>query len=45
MAIPTEPIGSIPRPAQLISAGQDLATERISAEEYAGLIAAARSGI
>src|SRR5262249_37258877 len=41
MAIPTEPIGSIPRPAQLISAGQDLATERISAEEYAGLADAA----
>ena len=25
MAIPTEPIGSIPRPGQLIGAGQDLA--------------------
>jgi 5-methyltetrahydropteroyltriglutamate--homocysteine methyltransferase len=25
MAIPTEPIGSIPRPAQLMEAGNDLA--------------------
>jgi hypothetical protein len=31
MAIPTEPIGSIPRPAQLIGAGQDLAAGRITA--------------
>jgi 5-methyltetrahydropteroyltriglutamate--homocysteine methyltransferase len=37
MAIPTEPIGSIPRPAQLIRAGQDLAAGRITAGDYARL--------
>ena len=37
MAMPTEPIGSIPRPAQLIGAGQDLAAGRITAGDYAQL--------
>ncbi len=37
MAIPTEPIGSIPRPARLIDAGRDLAAGRISADDYAQL--------
>jgi methionine synthase II (cobalamin-independent) len=41
MAIPTEPIGSIPRPAQLISAGQELAAGRITAQAYAELAEAA----
>ncbi len=41
MAIPTEPIGSIPRSAQLIGAGQDLATDRITAGDYARLADAA----
>ena len=41
MAIPTEPIGSIPRPAQLIDAGRDLAAGRITADEYAQLADAA----
>ena len=41
MAIPTEPIGSIPRPAQLIQAGNDLAAGRITAEDYARLAGAA----
>jgi 5-methyltetrahydropteroyltriglutamate--homocysteine methyltransferase len=41
MAIPTEPIGSIPRPAQLIEAGHDLAAGRITAEDYARLAEAA----
>ena len=41
MAIPTEPIGSIPRPAQLIGAGQDLAAGRITAQAYAELAEAA----
>ena len=41
MAIPTEPIGSIPRPAQLIGAGQDLAAGRITVEAYAELAEAA----
>ena len=41
MAIPTEPIGSIPRPAQLIGAGQDLAAGRITAGDYARLAEAA----
>ena len=41
MAIPTEPIGSIPRPPQLIEAGRDLAAGRITAEAYAELADAA----
>jgi 5-methyltetrahydropteroyltriglutamate--homocysteine methyltransferase len=41
MAIPTEPIGSIPRPAQLIQAGHDLAAGRITAADYARLADAA----
>ena len=41
MAIPTEPIGSIPRPAQLIEAGDDLAVGRIAAGDYARLAEAA----
>jgi 5-methyltetrahydropteroyltriglutamate--homocysteine methyltransferase len=41
MTIPTEPIGSIPRPAQLIAAGQDLAAGRISAQAYGELAEAA----
>jgi 5-methyltetrahydropteroyltriglutamate--homocysteine methyltransferase len=41
MAIPTEPIGSIPRPAQLIQAGYDLAAGEITAEDYARLADAA----
>lgn len=41
MAIPTEPIGSIPRPAQLTAAGQDLATGRITAQAYSELAEAA----
>src|SRR5215831_5175137 len=41
MAIPTEPIGSIPRPLQLIEAGRDLAAGQITPEEYARLADAA----
>jgi 5-methyltetrahydropteroyltriglutamate--homocysteine methyltransferase len=41
MAIPTEPIGSIPRPAQLIGAGQDLAAGQITDRDYARLADAA----
>src|SRR6266849_4087521 len=41
MTIPTEPIGSIPRPVQLIDAGQDLAAGQISASDYARLADAA----
>ena len=41
MAIPTEPIGSIPRPAPLIEAGHDLAAGRITAGDYARLAEAA----
>ena len=37
MAIPTEPIGSIPRPSWLIEAGGDLAVGRITAQAYAEL--------
>jgi 5-methyltetrahydropteroyltriglutamate--homocysteine methyltransferase len=37
MAIPTEPIGSIPRPAQLIEAADDLAAGRITTADYARL--------
>jgi len=38
MAIPTEPIGSIPRPPWLIEAGRDLAAGRITADAYAELV-------
>jgi 5-methyltetrahydropteroyltriglutamate--homocysteine methyltransferase len=41
MAIPTEPIGSIPRPAQLINAGRDMAAGQITAGDYARLADAA----
>jgi 5-methyltetrahydropteroyltriglutamate--homocysteine methyltransferase len=41
MGIPTEPIGSIPRPAQLIEAGHELAAGRITAGDYARLAEAA----
>jgi 5-methyltetrahydropteroyltriglutamate--homocysteine methyltransferase len=41
MAIPTEPIGSIPRAPRLIEAGQDLAAGRISAGDYARIADAA----
>jgi 5-methyltetrahydropteroyltriglutamate--homocysteine methyltransferase len=34
MSITTEPVGSIPRPAELIEAGRDLAAGRISAANY-----------
>lgn len=34
MTIPTEPIGSIPRPAWLIEAGRDLVAGRIAADAY-----------
>jgi 5-methyltetrahydropteroyltriglutamate--homocysteine methyltransferase len=37
MAIPTEPIGSIPRPAELIDAGAELAAGRITGQAYAVL--------
>jgi methionine synthase II (cobalamin-independent) len=37
MAIPTEPIGSIPRPQYLIDAGRELAIGKITAEQYAEL--------
>ena len=37
MRIPTEPIGSIPRPQKLIEAGQDLAAGRIMPQAYAAL--------
>jgi methionine synthase II (cobalamin-independent) len=37
MAIPTEPIGSIPRPAWLVRAGRDLAAGRITTDAYARL--------
>ena len=37
MAIPTEPIGSIPRPRWLIEAGGDLAAGRITAQAYGEL--------
>ena len=37
MAIPTEPIGSIPRPPSLIEAGGDLAAGRITAQAYGEL--------
>lgn len=38
MPIPTEPIGSIPRPPELIQAGRELAAGRIPAQEYAELV-------
>ena len=41
MAIPTEPIGSIPRSAQLIEAGQNAAAGRITTDDYARLADAA----
>jgi 5-methyltetrahydropteroyltriglutamate--homocysteine methyltransferase len=41
MAIPTEPIGSIPRPAQLIEAGHELVAGRITAGDNARLAEAA----
>jgi 5-methyltetrahydropteroyltriglutamate--homocysteine methyltransferase len=41
MTIPTEPIGSIPRPARLIGAGRDLAAGRLTAGDYARLAEAA----
>jgi len=34
LAIPTEPIGSIPRPSRLSEAGRDLAAGRITASDY-----------
>ena len=34
MPIPTEPVGSLPRPADLIEAGQDLAAGRITRQAY-----------
>jgi methionine synthase II (cobalamin-independent) len=34
MPIPTEPIGSVPRPARLIQAAQDLEAGRIEASDY-----------
>ena len=34
MAIPTEPIGSIPRPSRLSNAGRDLAAGRITSRDY-----------
>jgi len=37
MAIPTEPIGSIPRPSWLIEAGSDLAAGRVTSGAYARL--------
>jgi 5-methyltetrahydropteroyltriglutamate--homocysteine methyltransferase len=37
MPIPTEPIGSIPRPARLIEAGRDLAAGQITVGVYARL--------
>lgn len=37
MPIPTEPIGSIPRPERLIDAGRDLAAGQISVDVYARL--------
>ncbi len=38
MTIPTEPLGSIPRPQELIEAGWDLATARITPQAYAELV-------
>ena len=38
MPIPTEPIGSIPRPQELIEAGRDLGAGRITPETYAQLV-------
>ena len=38
MPIPTEPIGSIPRPQRLIEAAQDLGTGRLAADAYARLL-------
>ena len=41
MAMPTEPIGSIPRVSQLIDAGRDLAAGQITAGDYARITDAA----
>jgi len=41
MSIPTEPIGSIPRPAELIAAIQDQQANRISAEQFDAIAARA----
>ena len=38
MLIPTEPIGSIPRPQELIEAGRDMGTGRIAPEAYARIV-------
>jgi 5-methyltetrahydropteroyltriglutamate--homocysteine methyltransferase len=38
MSIPTEPIGSIPRPPELMQAAQDMAAGRISQESYRGFV-------
>jgi len=38
MPIPTEPIGSIPRPQRLIEAAQDLGTGGLAADAYARLL-------
>ncbi len=38
MTIPTEPLGSIPRPPELIAAGRDLAVARITPQAYAELV-------
>jgi 5-methyltetrahydropteroyltriglutamate--homocysteine methyltransferase len=38
MSIPTEPIGSIPRPPRLIQAARDLDAGRITAPEYDGIL-------
>lgn len=38
MPIPTEPIGSIPRPGELVAAFEDRATGRIDADVLGGLI-------
>lgn len=38
MPIPTEPIGSVPRPQRLIEAAQDLGARRIAADSYDRLL-------
>jgi methionine synthase II (cobalamin-independent) len=38
MPIPTEPIGSVPRPQRLIEAAQDLGTGRLAADSYDRLL-------
>src|SRR3989442_4436994 len=37
MPIPTEPIGSIPRPPELVAGMQQFATGRLSRDQFAGL--------